>query len=212
MNEQEQKLYNSTLALAGVLQASLLVRDYAKQGSADDAAFNASIQSIFKIDAKDVPDVFSGEHGVRLGLLEIVRLFGDQKAKADSMIGRYMISIFHLEAKLKNNAEVFKNLTRRIKYAASQANYFSPTHTNVIASLADIYLNTLGTLSFRIQVFGHVKILNQTDVVQKVRALLLAGIRAAVLWRQIGGKRWQLFFWRRKFLDMAKKILNAMNS
>ena len=36
----------------------------------------------------------------------------------------------------------------------------------------------------------------------KVRALLLAGIRAAVLWRQLGGSRAQIIFARKKMVEL----------
>lgn len=43
----------------------------------------------------------------------------------------------------------------------------------------------------------------------KVRALLLAGIRSAMLWRQLGGRRWQLLFSRRKLLDQLYPLLRG---
>ncbi len=113
----------------------------------------------------------------------------------------------HLERKLMNNKEVFKLLARRVKYASSQAIYFSETHSTVLASLADIYLSTLGTLPFRVQVLGQAKLLNQPEIINKVRALMLAGVRSAVLWRQMGGSRLQLFFSRSKLVQMAKQSL-----
>lgn len=44
-------------------------------------------------------------------------------------------------------------------------------------------------------------------MILKIRALLLAGVRSAVLWRQVGGRRWQLFLWRNKFAKLAKKLI-----
>jgi len=44
------------------------------------------------------------------------------------------------------------------------------------------------------------------DNAAKIRALLLAGIRAAVLWQQLGGSRWKLFWSRRKYVATAKKF------
>lgn len=41
----------------------------------------------------------------------------------------------------------------------------------------------------------------------KVRATLLAGIRAAVLWHQVGGGRLQLMFSRNRLTTQAKQIL-----
>ena len=44
---------------------------------------------------------------------------------------------------------------------------------------------------------------------ERIRALLLAGIRSATLWRQLGGNRWQLFFSRRKILKDAYALLRS---
>src|SRR3569623_1691456 len=49
--------------------------------------------------------------------------------------------------------------------------------------------------------------LSHPDVANKVRTLLLAAIRSAVLWRQCGGNRWQLIFGRRKIIDTARALL-----
>jgi high frequency lysogenization protein len=38
--------------------------------------------------------------------------------------------------------------------------------------------------------------------------LLLAGIRAAVLWQQLGGNRWSLFWSRKKYVATAHKFLS----
>ncbi|MEE7539638.1 DUF489 family protein [Enterobacter kobei] len=51
-------------------------------------------------------------------------------------------------------------------------------------------------------------VLNASSQVQaKVRASLLAGIRAAVLWHQVGGGRLQLMFSRNRLTTQAKQIL-----
>jgi high frequency lysogenization protein len=202
-----QKTYNSTLALAGILQSAAIVHDFAKVGFADSTAFETSIHSIFKIDAESVIDVFGSEKGLRLGLQQVIRLLGNEKPGHDRNVGRYVVGIFILAKKLSKNPEMIKNLRRRIAYASSQSQYFSETHTTVLNSLADIYLNTIGRLPYRLKVLGQAKYLHQNDIVYKIRAVLLAGIRAAVLWQQVGGIRWQLFFSRKKFVDMAKKIL-----
>jgi len=47
---------------------------------------------------------------------------------------------------------------------------------------------------------GNSQTLAQPDTAALVRALLLAGTRSAVLWRQCGGSRWRLLFERRALL------------
>ncbi len=54
---------------------------------------------------------------------------------------------------------------------------------------------------------GEEKFLSQTNNANKIRALLLSGIRSAVLWRQVGGNRWQLLLKRKYFVSEANRIL-----
>ena len=55
---------------------------------------------------------------------------------------------------------------------------------------------------------GEQTYLRNNDNAAKIRALLLAGIRAAVLWQQLGGSRWTLFWSRRRYIATAKKLLS----
>jgi high frequency lysogenization protein len=88
-----------------------------------------------------------------------------------------------------------------------QADHFHTTHESVIGNLADTYKQTLSTLSFRIKVAGNPQILQNNYNANKVRALLLAGIRAAILWRQVGGRRWHLLFNRKRYIKDAQSLL-----
>lgn len=81
-------------------------------------------------------------------------------------------------------------------------------HTNVVSSLASLYQDTISTFSFRIQVTGEPRYLQNQENANKIRALLLAGIRSAILWDQIGGKRWHLLFFRKQIGKAAKELLN----
>ena len=51
--------------------------------------------------------------------------------------------------------------------------------------------------------------MQQPEVANRVRTLLLAGIRSATLWRQVGGHRWQLLFQRKKLLDATRAVLRG---
>ncbi len=59
---------NRTLALAGMFQSADLVRQIARQGLLDQAQFEATIQSLLKIDADSVEDVYGGLSGLKAGL------------------------------------------------------------------------------------------------------------------------------------------------
>jgi high frequency lysogenization protein len=98
-----------------------------------------------------------------------------------------------------------------IERARQQAAVFTTTHENVIANLAGLYSDTISTLKPRILVNGDPTWLNDTQNVQKIRALLLAAIRSAVLWRQSGGTRLQLLFSRKKYLAEFQRLFNSLN-
>ncbi len=80
------------------------------------------------------------------------------------------------------------------------------THENVIAGLADIYTDTISTFSFRIQVMGEYQFLQQTRIANQIRTLLFAGVRSAVLWRQLGGNRLKAIYQRTAILETARSL------
>ncbi|MFZ0219809.1 MAG: high frequency lysogenization protein HflD [Candidatus Aquirickettsiella sp.] len=213
MQNNEKQNVERSLALAGVFQSAALVRDLARTGKTEKLAFDTSIQSIYTIDVRTVEQVYGGTiNGLRLGLQELTNLLTYTKIKQDRELTRYLIGLLHLERKLIRSPATKTNLSRRIKHAISQANYFASSPQLIINSLADIYVSTLGTLPFRLHVVGQGQYLSHAETVSKIRAALLAGVRSAVLWRQLGGSRWQLFLMRHKLLGIGKKLLNSLNS
>lgn len=92
---------------------------------------------------------------------------------------------------------------------AEQAGFDDPA---VMASLAHAYSQTISRLNPRILVHGDPERLNDTDTANRIRALLLAGIRAAVLWRQTGGSRLKLLFRRKRIVESARISLKALEA
>lgn len=197
------------LALAGVFQAAALVKQLAKTGRAEETSFLASIRSIFKVEAATTLEIYEDTKQFALGLNELIRLFSNHKLPKDPEIARYVFSLLHLERKLSQQDAILAQIRHGIERAATQAQHFSPTHENVMANLASLYTDTLSTFSFRIHVTGEPLYLSQTPTINKVRALLLAGIRSAVLWQQLGGRRWQLLLNRTAILEAARRWLTA---
>jgi high frequency lysogenization protein len=58
----------------------------------------------------------------------------------------------------------------------------------------------------RIMVHGSQGKLSNPLTVNKVRSALFAGIRAAFLWHQLGGRRWQLMLHRRSIQAIARRL------
>jgi high frequency lysogenization protein len=206
LSANNKNYYATALALAGLFQAVLLLKQLAKTGKADEDAFLVSINSIYKINADNIESIYGGAQALHLGLKELRHFFNvDQRQSPD--VTRYFLDLVHLERKLANNPCIRDKLTQRIAQVANQTNYFPPTHVTLLSNLTDAYKKTLGVLNCPIQITGRANYLRRQDIMDKIHALLLAGLRSVVLWRQVGGTRWQLLFGRKYILKAVDQLL-----
>lgn len=201
--------YNDiVLAFAGVHQAAVLIHQIASTGRCDEQAFDASINSIFFIDAPNVSSIYGGKHNLLLGMRHLQKILNGQiSTTLEKQIARLVMSLIHIERQLSRDSEKLQSLQKKIIYAKSQAEFFNPTHPAVIAALAKVYEDIVSPLSFKIGVVGKRELLSNNEIMHKVRALLLAGIRSAVLWQQVGGNRWQLLFYRQKYKNVLNQLI-----
>jgi high frequency lysogenization protein len=199
---------NATLALAGVFQAAWLVREIAHRGSVRSDLFEVSIRSIFETDPADTESVYGGRDKLDVGLKLLRDQLGGRESRRDMEVTKYVLTIMHLERKLVRNAALMERLRSGVVRARIQATHFSITHENVVAALADLYINTVSTLTPRVIVSGQHGHLSNPSNANKVRALLLAAIRSAVLWRQNGGSRLQLVLKRKQFAWEAGRLMH----
>jgi high frequency lysogenization protein len=207
---QLNTLSNQTLALAGVAQAAALVQQLATKGSADNLALTSSIGSLLKIDSDSVLDIYGGNlAGLRLGLEQLAEQMAAYKLSNPEQ-GRYSASLIFLENQLNKQPKMLNTIQIGISKAQAQAEHFGLLHENVFANLGDIYFNTISQLQPRIMVNGDADYLSRTDIANKVRACLLAGIRSALLWRQCGGTRWKFLFYRKKTYAELQLLLKQL--
>lgn len=200
---------NQTIALAGVLQSAHLVDKIACTGSAPAESFNPLINSLFQFDAKSPAAVYGGLPNLKLGLQLINDLLAGNNSNEYRTTVRYALGILHLQNKLASNPELLQIIRNRLEHTAFKAEHFSDNVHGITSSLASIYQDTVSTFKFRIQVNGSLQQLQNPVNADHIRALLLAGIRSAVLWRQSGGKRWHLLFKRQQLLKASRELLKA---
>ena len=204
-NKQEQ-----SIALAGVIQCARLVQQLARDGKISGAAMETSLETLFKIDSNNVIDVYGSVSGVTTGLKTLHKQMSGDTSQQDMEITRYVIALLHLEKKLSRDPKMLKRIADELQRIKGQMNYFSLMHENVLASLGALYQETISTLLPRIIVQGEPTYLSQQANADKIRALLLAGIRSAVLWRQTGGNRWQFIFGRGAYVKATKELLDKI--
>lgn len=191
------------LALAGVFQAASLVDELARTGQVDQRAWETLIHATLDTNPESFEAIYGGHpNNLRRGLDVLEGVVGRQQA--NPVVMRYGFSLLMLMNQLRGNDAMLDDLGSRLTRIQGQAEHFGETHENVIASLGEAYQETLSTLKTRIVVQGDPSLLQSRMMPERVRAILLAGIRFALLWHQQGGRRWRLIFQRgalKKTLD-----------
>jgi high frequency lysogenization protein len=200
---------NQTIALAGIAQAAALVQQLATTGKADANALEASIGSLLKLDSDSVIDVFGNLAGIEFGLKQLQQQTTGYDIKNREQ-ARYAASLVFLERQLIKQPKMLKTIKQGMERVQLQAEHFDLTHENILANLGDIYTNTLSNIQPRIMVNGDPQFLDPPHIVNKIRALLLAGVRSALLWRQCGGTRWKFIFYRGKLQAEVKFLLTKV--
>ena len=195
------------IALAGLFQAVRLVQQTARGERRDAAATAACLGSIFNTDPETTLGVYGNLASLRPGLETLVGQLGSDSVQRDMELTGYAISLLHLERKLSRQPEMLRALGDGIGKISAQTEFFDQSHPTVVAALAELYSSTISTLQPRIMVKGEQSILTGTDSRNMIRALLLGGMRAAVLWRQCGGNRVQLLFRRKALLRDCSELL-----
>lgn len=196
-----------TIALAGIYQAAALVNQIANTGSANTSVIESSLESLFTFNTSNVEQVYGNLAGVRMGLDTLCDQLNITRNNYNNNVTRYVISLLVLEKKLSRNKEMLTRIEQALVHIQTSIEFFSLMHDSIISKLGNLYKETISTLGTKIIVSGEKPVLSNEINAHKVRALLLAGIRSSVLWRQCGGSRWQILFRRKSYLHECDKLL-----
>ena len=222
MSPEEKNIRNQVLALAGLAQAATLVDKLARTGIDDSESYATLVHALLQTDPPSTEATFIDKNHLRSGLATLRHLLAQEpvtdREKNYSEILRYMLSMVHLESKLSKRNEMLTAIGKRLGEVNNQVTHFSSSqgtnlehngllHPAVIANIALIYTDTISTFRFRIQVNGNPRHLQDETVINKIRALLLCGIRCAVLWHQVGGSRFRLLWNRKQHAEIADSLL-----
>jgi len=198
------------LPLAAMFQTVRQVQTVAHHGKWDVEALERDLLPLFQINPPDTATVYGSTEQLREGLQLLFQQF-TQNGRPDAELLRYLIALMHLERKLSRSPERLDTIRRGLEEVERQRKHFPLTHENVLAKLADIYANAISTLQPRIMVQGSGGHLQRSENANRIRALLLSAMRSAILWRQNGGRRWQILFQRKAMATEAKNLLNRID-
>jgi high frequency lysogenization protein len=193
------------LALAGLVQALRQVRQIAETGQADSAVVGAALDSVFRIDAVSPEAVYGGRRELTSGLTLLHDYFDN--ASHDAMLPRLALAVLQLERRFVRETETADKVRNGILALAPSAERLGTSHPDVLAALGSLYADTISHLRPRVLVQGNPHYLGQAGVVAEIRAVLLAALRSAVLWRQLDGSLWDFLLRRRALAASIQKQL-----
>ena len=196
-----------TLALAGVFQATELVRQAACHGTWSGYAATACLHSLFVLQPDSPEAVYGGRGRVKLGAETLLAILHGENRYADSL--RYGVGLLQIEKKFRRARKVQAEVGERLEQIGRLGDDLDPHEREDLQAgeVSKLYSETISRLTPRIVVNGKPQYLKNPRTVDWVRTLLLAGLRSATLWHQLGGSRFELMFSRKTLIREAQSLL-----
>jgi len=191
-----------TIALAGILQACSEVQSLARQGQADAQTYQSCMKSILVLDAVNTPAVYGGISGIQKGLSLMAEGAMQSTSAGNMEILRYTMSILQLQSQLYRDQAKFNDFANDVGRLSSFA------EEELAQACSDLYQRHVSNMQPQVIVQGEENYLQQDDIPPKIRSLLLAALRSAVLWQQKGGSRFRLVWERTRMRNAARSLLN----
>ena len=206
------------LALAAIAQSATLVNNLAVSGSADPSAIAVCVDPLFDFSPASVESMFPNPIQLSPGLRCLQEIFSSDKELRNPEVIRYLLGILALRQKIMSDRAMQEKLQALLQQVTPLASFDEVdndgSQQRFFEQVAGVYQETISTYPFRINVKGDLQFLRNENVANRVRTLLLAGIRWAVFWYQIGGRRWHLVLYRKKIDqtvgDIRRNLLNSV--
>ncbi len=196
------------IALAALLQAADLVHRLASHGQIPDSSFLLMRDTLFRFDVATLSDIYlthenlldieahqleipaAIRQNLHAGLRIYEQIFEKDNSREYGHCIRYCMALIQLEKHFHNH----NTMQNQVRTSLENLSKESLSDTEINAAISELYVDSLATLPFRIQILGKVEFLKNTRNEHRIRVLLFAGLRAAMLWRQSGGRRWHFLF------------------
>lgn len=206
-----------TIALAALFQACQQIQRVAYTGYMDDHAAACLLKALIVTDPQTVEDIYNPGQ-LLTGFKQLIESFGSSASDKTSQtieITRNALKVISLEANIERNSKVYNRMGSeidRLKEVMIQDNpdFMSAEPSTVLTpenlkEFSSIYQSLISPNFDKLIIYGEERFLRESENQEKIRSLLLAAIRAVVLWRQVGGRRRFLIFRRKAILACARK-------
>lgn len=196
-----------TLALAGLFQATELVRQAARHGTWSGFAASGCLRSLLALEAEDVDQIYGEKANLRVGVEALIAVLEGEAREAEAL--RYAVGLLQIERRFRGEDAMQAHIgTELARIAGLGAGLERHEREDLQAhEVALLYRDTISDLKPRIVVNGNPAHLQVERTKDWIRTLLFSGLRSAVLWRQLGGGRFGLIFGRKRILAEARSWL-----
>ena len=212
-DNDDQKLIDQAIALAGLSQSIRVVQHIAWKGQTNDTDFRSVIGSLLRIDAPSAAAIYGGSFEVSSGLRTLSHQLDPRHPDKDPEFVNIAINVIALQRQLQGSPKLLALLGEKIDALAQEFagdGFYSDDETfeRLLERCSEIYKATLSQLPNRIQIKGDPKNLKRATHQIRIRAALLAAIRGCFLWRQSGGTRWHFLFKKKSILRAVQQLIN----
>ena len=207
---------HQNIALCAVAQCAALVHELALGKEIRQSQLASAINPLLILNPESVEHVYPNLESLTLGFSTLQSILGSNRLKQNSQIRRYITEILILRKTLSKNMIMqsvvragLSNLEpiRPSLIDCMQTNQQEINEQNyTFEEISSLYRKTLSTLKHRIKVAGKVQFLKNEIVSNKIRGLLFAGVRSAVLWHQLDGRYWRLFIYNKRISNTVSDI------
>ncbi|MEM7400937.1 MAG: high frequency lysogenization protein HflD [Pseudomonadota bacterium] len=203
---------NQTIALAGLYQSLALVQNIAWEGNTHHSCMASTIGSVLKLDASSYSDVYGSIDNLQLGIQTLRTALQSKSEKHAIERTRYALNLMYLASKFAVNNNSVTALSSQFERLNNQYENIEESLDDITQELGTLYREYISPLGPKLIIEGDPVYLKSNDNASKIRALLLAGIRAIVLWKQAGGKRWALLLARKSLLNNLIELERTSNT
>lgn len=201
-------LDKQTLSLIALFQSVLLVQELAQKGTIEDRDLVPIISSIIALEPDRFEDIYKPLSSLHLGAAELLDVLKLRAPKHRSDAIHYAIRIMHLEKLFQKNPSLQEKLRNQLSVIEHQSKFFDGLlDDNLFDKFNQTYIETLGMLSYRIQINGSKSHLENPQNAAKIRTLLLGAIRACHLWRHYGGSKLNILFKNKPYIQSIESFL-----
>lgn len=211
-----KNIRSESIALAALFQCCTQINRIAHTGYCDEQAVSTVFRALLVTNPKTIEDIYKISElktGFR-GLIEGFSAEGITDNSANELV-KLAMQVISLTDKIVRNTSLYNRLSNEIDTLKVQIEKACPDFlegkTSVVLSsenvekFAQLYQSLISPNFSKLLIFGEERFLSSTENQNRIRALLLAGIRAVVLWNQVGGKKLYLMFRRKEIVSFASE-------